>query len=128
MMKLHLNENDSDAKEVIDNFVNFAESVILEFEIDIDDEFCQLTLNKMPLQVIFANLLNNAIKHHDKSSGRDKDGDHNARLYDLPTRYLLHSVGPSYLSSQVVNPITSSVHSSLSRKNSMQLLNLSKCI
>lgn len=39
------------------------------FKINISPKFNELKLNRMPLQQIFVNLINNAIKHHDKKKG-----------------------------------------------------------
>lgn len=40
------------------------------FAVTCDKSFKSLTLKKMPLLVIFINLINNALKHHDKNSGK----------------------------------------------------------
>ncbi len=39
------------------------------FVVKIDDAFDQIKLNRMPVQQILLNLINNAIKHHDKKAG-----------------------------------------------------------
>jgi signal transduction histidine kinase len=45
-----------------------------KFSIEIDDAFADINLNRMPLQQIFYNLINNALKHHDKNTGVIKIG------------------------------------------------------
>lgn len=39
------------------------------FSVDIDPGFSSVNINRMPLQQILFNLINNAIKHHDKDTG-----------------------------------------------------------
>lgn len=40
------------------------------FKVEVDDTFKNIQLNRMPLQQIFLNLISNALKHHDKDTGR----------------------------------------------------------
>ncbi|KIC13705.1 hypothetical protein RA20_22705 [Leisingera sp. ANG-Vp] len=41
-----------------------------EFELDVSAALSEIVLPHMPLQQVFANLINNAVKHHDKAAGK----------------------------------------------------------
>lgn len=56
--------------EVLMNDVALLLSLPNDFSINIKPEFKQLKFNRMPLQHILLNLISNAIKHHDKKSGK----------------------------------------------------------
>ncbi len=68
-------KTDADFSEIVSgatllNDVLSMVAVPAGFEITVDPAFASLSLCRMPLQQIFMNLINNAIKHHDRKTGR----------------------------------------------------------
>ena len=57
-----------DLKETIEDVLNLLE-IPAEFTVVVDPEMPKLWTHATPLSQVFLNLINNAIKHHDKSAG-----------------------------------------------------------
>jgi len=57
-----------DGRALIDDVLLLA-ALPKSMTIKVSDAFSSISVNKMPLQQVFYNLINNAIKHHDKPTG-----------------------------------------------------------
>lgn len=55
-------------KEILNDAMLLAD-IPKGFSVTVSPEFSDIQLKSMPLKLIFANLINNAIKHHDKKTG-----------------------------------------------------------
>ena len=69
-------------KELVDEIVALLD-VPKNFSVNIGPHMAQLKLQKLPLQQVFYNLINNALKHHDKEFGLIE-----VDVVDSPTEYM----------------------------------------
>ena len=63
-----LYKEEINGKELLDDIITLIDPP-KHFTFHIHENFASIRINRMPLQQIFLNLINNAIKHHDKKKG-----------------------------------------------------------